>query len=193
MNRSVTFASGLGLGAAVMFLFDPAVGGRRRAVLRDKGRSAISGGRRYLQAAAKDLSNRVRGTFRELQPHEERLFAGDDDVLVDRVRTAFGRVVSHPGAVHVMIENGTVRLDGAILSSELRPLMSAILNVEGVHSVDNRLKVCETAKDVPGLQGTGSLRRRRLVPRAPGARLAMGLAGGAVLAAVVKTVVAVRS
>jgi hypothetical protein len=181
MNRKLSFMTGIGVGAAVMYLLDPIGGARRRAFVRDKSVSAFSGGQRFVRSASKDISNRMRGTIAALR--RKPLVIGDDDVLVERIRTAFGRVVSHPGAVHVMIENGAVRLDGAILAAELRPLMAAILEVEGVQSIDNRLKVSETANDVPGLQGAGSLARRRRIPRSPAARVVMGVAGGAVLAA----------
>jgi hypothetical protein len=181
MNRKLSFMTGIGVGAAVMYLLDPIGGARRRAFVRDKSVSAFSGGQRFVRSASKDISNRMRGTIAALRRKPSVI--GDDDVLVERIRTAFGRVVSHPGAVHVMIENGAVRLDGAILAAELRPLMAAILEVEGVQSIDNRLKVSETANDVPGLQGAGSLARRRRIPRSPAARVVMGVAGGAVLAA----------
>ena len=36
MNKGVALIGGVGLGAALMYIFDPDRGGRRRALIRDK-------------------------------------------------------------------------------------------------------------------------------------------------------------
>src|SRR5437764_5697161 len=86
-----------GLGAGLMFLLDPDMGTRRRAILRDK---LISLSRLAAWAADKtsrDLKNRVYGTIASTKSRfaEEDV---SDDVLVERVRSQMGRAVSHPHA-----------------------------------------------------------------------------------------------
>src|SRR3954469_24466578 len=59
MNKGVTLMGGVGLGAALMYIFDPDRGKRRRALLRDKVESA---GNTLVEKAGKvrsDLGNRA--------------------------------------------------------------------------------------------------------------------------------------
>src|SRR5262249_58637899 len=104
MNRPCAFRSGVALGAAGMYLFDPVQGRRRRAVLRDK---FLHAGRQLTEAAdtaARDLSQRARGVLAETRS----LFAGEpatDEVLVQRVRARMGRAVSHPRAISVTAQD----------------------------------------------------------------------------------------
>lgn len=174
-------------GAAVMFLLDPATGRRRRALARDRLVRGLNRTRRFGLAAARDISNRASGVRHVAT--RRRLDVISDDALRDRVKTAMGRVISHPGAVHVMVRGGVVRLDGAILSHELKALFEAITSVEGVREIDNRLLVSDHADHVPGLQGAGTPPRRRVrhLVRAPGVQLASMLALSIPAAVVVLT------
>src|SRR5439155_11909181 len=91
---------GAGFGAALMYLLDPNRGRRRRAYLRDQ---AIHAGHKIATAAdkgARDLRNRAVGA---VAAAGSRFRADDasDEVLVERVRSAIGRVVSHPHAIRV--------------------------------------------------------------------------------------------
>src|SRR5688500_7630315 len=110
--------AGLGAGFLAMSFLDPARGGRRRALLGDKFASA---GRRLPDAVgvtARDVSNRARGAWAEAT----RLFSSDqpsDQVVEARIRSQIGRVISHPHAVHVTSQNGSVTLDGVILAREM--------------------------------------------------------------------------
>ena len=91
---------GLCIGAALMYFLDPDRGRRRRHLVRDQlvhaGR--VSGD--AVDATSRDLRNRARGVAAaargRLRPGE-----ADDAVVAERVRSAIGRVVSHPGAVTV--------------------------------------------------------------------------------------------
>jgi hypothetical protein len=76
-----------------------------------------------------------------------------DPVLEDRVRAEIGRVVSTPGAIEVTSLGGTVTLSGAVLTSEVDDLISAVRGVRGVEDVQNRLEMHATVDDVPALQG----------------------------------------
>jgi hypothetical protein len=172
-------------GAALMFFLDPITGRRRRALARDQFIRGVNRAGRFGRAAARDIANRATGIRSMGAGRQPRVIS--DDVLRDRVKTTLGRVVSHPGAVHVMVERGIVRLDGAVLADELKPLFEAITGVDGVREIDNRLLVSEHGDHIPGLQGKGTPPRRRVrhLVRAPGVQLASVLALAVPVAAIV--------
>ena len=65
MSRALLFLTGIGVGAAVMYILDPDGGGRRRALIRDK---AVSIGNDVTEAVRKtttDLSNRAQGVMHD--------------------------------------------------------------------------------------------------------------------------------
>ena len=76
-----------------------------------------------------------------------------DDVLVSRLRSKMGRVVSHPRAIEITANQGRVTLRGQVLASEANDLISCISSASGVREVDNRLEVHEEVGNVPSLQG----------------------------------------
>jgi osmotically-inducible protein OsmY len=105
-----------------------------------------------LDTAARDWSNRATGTVAEAR----RRFRADqpaDDVLVERVRAALGREVSHPRAIDVEARNGMVRLCGPILSYEVNALLRVVESVPGVRNIDNRLEPHDQPGNIPSLQG----------------------------------------
>lgn len=151
-------ASGLalfGLGAGLMYFFDPTSGRRRRALVRDQvvglGHD-IRDQTDALAAQFRDKARRVQATVRSVPT---RVFGEDvtDPVLAERVRSALGRVVSHPGSIEVSAWEGRIHLSGAILASEMDDLIAAVAAVPGVRDFEHDLDVHEVAGNVPGLQG----------------------------------------
>lgn len=65
MRGALGILTGLGLGAAAMYLFDPEGGRRRRAMIRDKATSANRRTQRVIRGRAKDISNRAKGLLHE--------------------------------------------------------------------------------------------------------------------------------
>ncbi len=164
-----------------MFMLDPTQGRRRRAVARDKAAHVSRRTGRFLSVSARDTGHRLEGLRARMRPG---LQPGDvpDHTLLARVRSAIGRAVSHPGAVHVMVEDAIVCLDGAVLASEADALGAAVRGVEGVMAIDNRIRICVNPGHVPGLQGAGTTRSPwRHLTRSPMVRLCAGV-GGAALA-----------
>jgi uncharacterized membrane protein len=106
----------------------------------------------------------------------------DDAILHERVRSAVGRAVSHPGAIATMVSNGSVTLRGPVLEHELDRLLGAVRKVHGVSGVVNELEPHREPSGVPSLQGG---RPREARPEllqenwAPATRLLAGAAGGA--------------
>lgn len=186
MNREVTLlVSGIGLGAALMYVLNPNRGRRRRALLRDQLVSAAHRTPDAIGTTARDLTNRARG----LAAQAGSMFSREevsDEVLVARVRSKLGRVVSHPSSIEVTANQGRVTLSGPVLAHEVDDLLSCVSGVAGVADVENRLEVHEQAGGVPGLQG-GRPRpgdRFELMQEnwSPAARLLTGAAGGALAA-----------
>ena len=152
MNKGVALVGGLGLGAALMYVFDPDRGQRRRALIRDKVDAAAHKMSNAAEKASRDISNRAYGMVAETKSifrHEEV----SDDVLVDRVRSRLGRIPVHIGAFDIDANNGVLTLRGEILADELPKVLRAARFVRGVKDVENQLKVRETAEHVPALQG----------------------------------------
>lgn len=65
MKGIIALLGGLGAGAALMYLFDPNEGNRRRALIRDKAFSVNKKAREAMQGRAEDLGNRARGMLHE--------------------------------------------------------------------------------------------------------------------------------
>jgi hypothetical protein len=146
-----------GLGAGLMFLLDPDMGTRRRAILRDK---AVSFTRLAAWAADKtyrDLKNRIYGTVASTRSRFTDTGVSDD-VLVERVRSQLGRAVSHPHAIQVIAKDGEVTLSGEILSEDVAELIRMASAVHGVKHVDNRLTIYRRPGEISSLQG-GHTRR----------------------------------
>src|SRR3954470_15631057 len=173
--------TGMVVGAGAMYLLDPDRGARRRSLLRDQGIHVghkLSDG---LATTARDTRNRTAGVAAEVRSRFRREEL-NDEVLHERVRSAIGRVVSHPGAVDINVFEGRVTLTGHVLSEELDSLLRAVGRVRGIREVQNELEIHPTADGVPMLQGAS--RRREQRPEllqenwAPGTRLAVGTVGG---------------
>ena len=180
MNKALLFGAGVGLGTATMFLLDPDRGNRRRALVRDKFALATRKTGECMEVTARDLRNRTRGTIAAIQ---SRLSSEqpDDSVLVDRVRSKIGRIVSHPSAIEVTAQDGNLTLSGPILASEVPHLLSCVKWVHGVKDINNNLEVHEEAGNHPALQGgrerQGSRFELLQENWSPTARLLAGAAG----------------
>lgn len=171
---------GAALGATLMYLLDPDRGRYRRAVTRDKAISGASHLGDAIEMTLRDLSNRTTGLFAELSGW---LKEGPvpDHVLVERIRSQIGRVVSHPKAIQVTVDNGTAMLSGRVLEHEYKDLCLCVKSMRGVHRLEDRLEVHQSPEHISDLQG-GVLRQRRpdLLQDhwAPATRLILGTAGG---------------
>ena len=152
MNKAMGILLGAGLGAASAYYLDPVHGRRRRALVRDQIAHSLHEGEDALGVIGRDMSNRAHGAAATLR---SSLYDDhpDDDVLVARVRSALGRVVSHPSAIDVEAHDGRVALSGPILKDESPLLLDAVWGVRGVRDVRNELEEHEAPGRVPGLQG----------------------------------------
>jgi len=161
LGTTASIAGSVAVGVGLLYAFASPGGARRRALVRDKAQSALRRTDRLLDKSARDLRHRSQGALAEASA----IFRNEevsDDVLVDRVRSRLGRVVSHPHAIRVQAIDGSVTLAGPILAYEVDDLLSAVSAVRGVKSVSNQLEVHPSAAGIPSLQGSP---RRRLGER----------------------------
>lgn len=183
MNRGFRALRGLGLGVGLMYLLDPDMGNRRRALIRDKFSRAVNLIGEAIGARARDVRNRTYGTIASLQSMLTRE-AVRDEVIAERVRSRLGFVVRHPGSLSVEVKNGHVTLRGPILGWEVDELLDIVRKVRGVRSVENRLDVHQEPGTEPGLQGMPPMPRGgqfelMQISWSPTARVLAGLTGSA--------------
>ena len=140
------------LGALAMYFLDADSGRRRRLRTRDR---TLRAARRIDEASrvtARDAVHRTRGMIAAARQMFDRGDV-DDTALVARVRSALGRAVAHPHAIHVEAAAGHITLDGPILEAEVRTLLRAVRRVPGVRGVSDRLVVYRDGEHVSALQG----------------------------------------
>jgi uncharacterized membrane protein len=178
--------AGAGIGAGLMYLLDPDMGRRRRALTRDQIAHGIREFSEGVGVTSRDLMNRSRGVAAEMR-HLVTSDTAGDEVLVQRVRSAMGGVVGHPGSIHVTAHDGHVILRGVILEDEVDPLIKRASSVRGVKSVEEKLEIYKEPGNIPGLQGMPARRlagdRFELMQNywSPTARLLTGVAGSVAL------------
>src|SRR5215207_10566308 len=183
-NDLLSHLAAVGLGATAMYFLDPQRGRRRRHVMSDKFVHAAKEARGAVGSTSRDLQNRAEGLAAVAR--RLRRDRTDDEVLVERVRAALGRSVSHPGAIDVSAAQGRVTLRGQVLAGEADDLVASVARVRGTRDVVDDLERHELAGDVPALQGEGHLAESKFELMqenwTPAARLLAGVTGGAVAA-----------
>ncbi|MFZ9887460.1 MAG: SRPBCC family protein [Myxococcota bacterium] len=152
--------AGITTGAALMYIYDPASGRRRRAIAKDKVRRKAHDVTKLAEKAAKDAQKRARGAVAEGRQRFSRGEVVDDAVLHERVRAQLGRSCAHPRAITVRCEGGVVELTGPCLKDEHHDIVRRAAKVHGVREVKDLLEV-HPLPDVPQLEGA----RKRGGPR----------------------------
>jgi hypothetical protein len=155
MNKLLVGLTGAAAGAAIMYVADPREGARRRARLREAAAHANCVAKAIGGMTSRDMQHRVSGVAARVLAQFVEQPEPIDDVLVERVRARLGRLVSHPGAIHVTATHGTVTLSGPIFEAELEQVLKGIAAVPAVLAVENCLEAHVEAGHVPGLQGPG--------------------------------------
>lgn len=149
----------MGLGAGLMYFFDPQYGERRRAMVRDKANNFVNNLDTSIDTAVEDVRNRARGVLSEMTAKlsDERT---PDWVLKERVRFNLGRIASNTRAVEVTSDSGRVTLSGSILREEEDAVVKAAMRTRGVHGVENQLEVFDTPEDISTSPDVSSTQRQ---------------------------------
>ena len=181
-NMTLATLGCFAVGAGLMYMLDPRRGTRRRNVVRDKAVSGVNQTGRGVGRTARQLQNSARGLLAETKARFRRETLTDYQ-LGARVRSALGRVCSHPSAITVYADglNGIITLEGDVLGDEADAVVAAAEGTRGVVTVEDRLRIHSDPAGVPNLQG-GFERRWGQEGRqrwSPASRLLVGAAGGA--------------
>lgn len=138
--RPLVILLSFGLGAGLMYILDADRGRQRRARFWQAGTSSWRHLLTALRKTGRDLGNRTRGVLSETRRYRRSTTTPDDDVLIARVRSQMGHVISYPGTVDVNVHQGRVTLSGPIPADEVDKLLKTVRGVLGVHEVINRLE-----------------------------------------------------
>jgi uncharacterized membrane protein len=179
-----TLAGLYGAGALTMYFLDPQRGKRRRADVKD---ALVHSGyevRKFTRRFGRDFEHRVKGAVAETTSlfHREQV---SDSVLGQRVRTALGRVVSHPHAIDVSCTDGSVALSGWIIADEMEDLNQAVEGIRGVVDVTTFLSTTNRPDYISALERK---KPRKHLPEflqanwSPTARVTAGSAGLSLIA-----------
>jgi len=175
-----------GLGAGLMYFFDPQTGRRRRSLVRDQYDHLCRRFEEAQRVVVRDASHRAIGLMAQARRAIRHDEPADDAVLAERVRAALGRFTSHPGAIEVSASSGVVSLQGSVLAEEAGMLLDCVAAVRGVERVDDHLTRHDEAGDIPELQGgesrTGARSEYLQENWSPSARVAAGALGAALAA-----------
>jgi hypothetical protein len=139
MNKATIALVGAGIGAAAMYMADPASGRRRRGRIRDVAVHTTKVVRATTGASSRDLEHRLSGLAARSRWWIGHRTPPIDDVLVARVRARVGRLVAHPAAIEVHASKGVVTLRGTVSETEAAHLLAGVGKIHGVLAVDDRL------------------------------------------------------
>jgi hypothetical protein len=154
-----TLIGAMGLGAGLAYILDPQQGGARRAWVRDKMNRGLRHSGRFMDKRVRDLRNRAQGRVAELRAaSSERQI--DDNVLVERVRAQLGHVLSHPGSIDIIAQDGVVTVRGPVLEGEAEKIRERLSETRGVREFRIEVATHPSAEGVPGLQGESRSQRR---------------------------------
>lgn len=138
MNTVMRIATAFATGAAAMYFLDPVAGGRRRALVRDKGVAARHGLEDFAEARARRAADKARGLVAETRAALASAPVGDVQ-LHDRIRSRLGRLVDAPGEVKVDVQSGNVVLRGTASADEIDDVLATVSGMRGVAGIDNHL------------------------------------------------------
>lgn len=138
MKNVFRLASAFAAGALAMYYLDPNAGRRRRAVVRDRGVAAGHDAGDFARGKARHTRDHMKGFMARARERLSRAPV-DDDQLHERIRSRLGRLVGHPGEVHVEVYQGQVVLRGTASGEEIEELLDAVASMRGVEAIDNRL------------------------------------------------------
>ncbi|MBC5781834.1 BON domain-containing protein [Ramlibacter sp. USB13] len=141
MNKPLATLGAAAAGALAMYYLDPDLGARRRALLADLVRGGLPGEARRVG----------RGRLARRAPLQ--VPAGDprsDAELRDRIQQALDRMVSHPRALHVAVEEGVVRLSGRVLASEREGVAAQVQRMPGVRKLVNATTAHDDPQELTG-------------------------------------------
>ena len=142
MNNLVGKIGALAAGALAMYYLDPQLGRERRALLAQW----MAGGRQPRGGIV------VRRRAGRAQLRAGTADAASDAALRSEITARLGRLVSHPRAIDVRVENGIVRLSGDVLAKERDGLLLQVQDIPGVQMLVNAMTAHDTPTSIGALE-----------------------------------------
>ena len=151
-----TLLTSIGLGAGLMYFFDPQYGEHRRALVRDRANRFVNDIDNSIDIAMQDARNRARGVLSEMTARlsEEGI---PDWILEERVRSNLGRTASYTRGVGVRAEDGRVYLTGPAMREDQDAIVKAAIRTRGVRGVENQLQVVDSQQEITGFPSEPSM------------------------------------
>lgn len=140
MNRPLGTLGAAAAGALAMYYLDPELGAQRRKLLAELVRSGLPGGERRVQGRGRHA--------RRAYLHVASADPQSDAELRDRIQSRLGRMVSHPGAIQVSVDNGVVRLSGRVLAKEREGLLAQVQQMPGVQKLVNAMSAHDAPQEI---------------------------------------------
>jgi osmotically-inducible protein OsmY len=129
-----------GIGAGLMYFFDPQQGNRRRKLLVDRTGGFFRGSARKAGRAGRGVASEAYGVTQKVKHVREEEKDLDDVTLARKVETEIFRDAEAPkGQVDVNVVDGVVYLRGEVEEDMIKDLEKATRKVSGVKGVENLL------------------------------------------------------
>jgi osmotically-inducible protein OsmY len=130
-----------GIGAGLMYFFDPQQGNRRRKMLVDRAGGFFRRGARKGERASRAVGSQAYGVTQKVKHRKEEEKELDDVTLARKVESEIFRDAEAPkGQVDVNVVDGVVFLRGEVEGEDMiRDLEKATKKVTGVKGVENLL------------------------------------------------------
>src|SRR5215469_6019996 len=176
---NIALLSLLGAGTAGMgiYLFDRKDGRKRRARLMKETKKVVATTTHEAKKSLKDAQNHLVGGIACLSARL-RTEEATDEVIVERVRSRMGRVVTHPHPIMVASDEGMVTLWGPVPRDEMLPLLYKVKATPGVKEIRNHL----TAYDSKDPESEVATKMSGEIKWSPFKRLLIGVAGASAAA-----------
>jgi uncharacterized membrane protein len=173
------FFGGVATAAAAIFFLDDKHGRDRRAKAGQGARKIAAGIAQGATLATRDTQHRLLGAAKHAW-FTLRQQPCDDRILVERIRSRMGRIVSRPHDIHVASDGGTVTLWGHATEVEAHALVDSVRGMRGVREIMDHLDIREAATDRERHQDPlRAARNATTLQWSPARRLATSLAGAA--------------
>jgi osmotically-inducible protein OsmY len=146
-NLKIGLLAGIAIGSAVMYLFDPRQGNRRRAVARDRVSHILNRSSALAGKTFRHLRNKLEGALANAAGSIRPEGVISDRKLEERIRSTVGRTIPHPGSIDFAVHEGRVTVRGYLKPHQSGAVVQAVERVPGVRSVDNQ--IMEAASEHP--------------------------------------------
>jgi hypothetical protein len=145
MKRAYGIALGaaalVGLGAGLMFFFDPKNGARRRTTVRNKTAHGYRTTADHVRRTSTNVANRARGLAAMATSACGAAEVPNDDVLLARVKSRIGHVLADSRAIEVKTDHGLVSVAGKIGYRDAQKMLKTIASIRGVSALENHLAI----------------------------------------------------